>query len=206
MSSGSSISEIGIELLELEPDRLAAAEGRLDVVADELRVLPGVATAAGGGGSDEACDGSASATAAAADDCAGAGSPGAPAGLVLRMIRWCAGWWTTGAEIVRWSSIAPPAVTIAAASRVTTWPAPAPIAPTDATAPVPATPLVTAALPLATAPLPAALPAALPPAPPIPSSFAITPIGPSPGTSAASWRLTPRTSERNSRQPAQSCM
>ena len=34
----------------------------------------------------------------------------------------------------------------------------------------------------------------------------MTPIGPSVGTSAANWRLTPRTSLRNCRQPGQSRM
>ncbi len=91
------------------------------------------------------------------------------------------------------SSMAPPAVTTAAARSVTTWPVPA-SAPSPTTAPEPATPpaaVVAAAVAVAPLPAIAPLPAAAPPPPPMPSSLAMTPIGPSAGTNPASWRLTP---------------
>ena len=101
--------------------------------------------------------------------------------------------------------MAPPAVTTAAASRVTTWPVPA-SAPRPTTAPEPARPPAAPVAAVAVAPLPAIapVPAAAPPPPPMPRTLAMTPIGPSAGTNAASWRLTPRTSERNCRQWGQS--
>jgi hypothetical protein len=111
----------------------------------------------------------------------------------------CAG----GAEI----TTAPPAVATAAASSVATWPEPTTIAP-EANRPLPpaAPPAATTPPPAVAPPAPVAVAPLLAPAPPeTPSVFARKPIGPS-GTSAASRRLTLRSSRLKLRHPEQSRM